>query len=175
MKIWYMLSVSKRVMTLCIVSFRSPISRKGEEDKGNRIIREGLAGIQGLACTIEVRVPEAVGVVVAAVGVAVAGEAVVGVGAAAVVLDADVVLVAVVAGVGGESVGVRVGLPDVDLRAAGAHATDTGSVVGLGRLPALNVTLQRVSAFRSSARGRRTSSLTLPLMNLRSRAHWASQ
>ena len=126
------------------LSAKPPLKKKGESGRRRGNSREGLAGVDGLALAVEVGVAEAVRVVVAAVGVAVAGEPVVRVGATALVLNADVVFVAVVAGVGGEGEGVRVGLPDVDLGTAGAHATDTGTVVGVRGLPALNVALWRL-------------------------------
>ena len=71
---------------------------------------ELLAGVDLKALAVKVGVAHAVRVVVATVGVAASGEAVLRVGAAARVGLADVVLV-VLAGVGGEGVGVRVGLP----------------------------------------------------------------
>lgn len=71
---------------------------------------ELLAGVDLKALAVKVGVPHAVRVVVAAVGVAATGEAVLRVGAAASVGLADVVLV-VLASVGGEGVGIRVGLP----------------------------------------------------------------
>ena len=71
-------------------------------------LREFLAGVEGLALSVEVGVAHTVGVVVAAIGVTVTGEAVVGVSAAAATGLADVVGV-VLARVRseGERVGVR--------------------------------------------------------------------
>ena len=69
-----------------------------------------LAGVDLEALAVEVVVAHAVGVVVAAVGVAVTGEAVLRVGTAASIRLANVILV-VLASVGGEGVGIRVGLP----------------------------------------------------------------
>jgi len=76
-------------------------------------------------------VAETVRVVIATVGVAATAVAVVGVGATAGIVLADVVRVGL-ASVGGESVGVRVGLPDIDLSAARAHGADTSLVIGIG-------------------------------------------
>lgn len=101
-------------------------------------LREDGAGVNSLAGTVEVLIADAEGVVVAAVGVAETSEAVLGVGATAVGGLADVVLV-VLAGVGGEGEGVRVGLPDVNLGAAGSAVADTGAVVSVRGLPAVVV------------------------------------
>ena len=74
------------------------------------ILRELLAGIDGLALSVEVGDTHAVRVVVATVGIAFSGEAVIRVGTATVVGLADVVVV-VRARVGSKSERVRVGLP----------------------------------------------------------------
>ena len=101
---------------------------------------ELLGGVDRLAGAVEVSVSVAEGVQVATVGVARAGVTLLGVGTAAVVGLADEVLVRL-AGVGGESKRLAIGLPQVHLGAAGAEGANTGVLVVLGRSPALTVTL----------------------------------
>lgn len=103
-------------------------------------LRELLGGVDDLAGAVEVGVAHAVWVVVTAVGVAVTSEAVLGVGTAAVWSSADVEIV-VLTSVGGQSEGVRVGLPDIDLSTAGTALSDTSVLITLRRLPALKVGL----------------------------------
>ena len=101
-------------------------------------LREGRASVNGLARAVKVLDTNTEGVVVAAVGVAESSEAVLGVGTTTVGGLADVVLV-VLAGVGGESEGVGVGLPDIDLGAARSTVTKTGVLVAVGGGPTVVV------------------------------------
>lgn len=101
---------------------------------------ELLAGVKGLASTVEVVVAHAVRVVITTVGVTLASESVVGVSTTALVSLADMVFV-VSARVRGESEGVRVRLPDIDLSTTGTVRANTGVRVVGGRLPSLNVGL----------------------------------
>jgi hypothetical protein len=152
-----------------------------DEDLAGDVVLEAgddgelLVGVDGLAGAVELVVAEAVGVVVATVGIAEAGVAVLRVSTAASGVQAGVVdVVTAGAAVGGEGVGLAVGLPDVDLGAAGTDLADTRVDVRRRRLPALVVALGCVSRLPGKG-GSGERYHTLPLMNLRSRAHWASQ
>lgn len=96
-------------------------------------------GVDGLSWTVEVLLTLSEGVEVTAVLVA---NTVVSEGAVTalgwVVADNET---GGLASVGGESVGDAVGLPDIVLRAAGTHLTESGVGVGGGWVPSNNVTL----------------------------------